>query len=180
MLTLTNFADQSRVNSLVGKIHNKLVFYILLDLHCPLPTFQGFRFEEKLASDPSSHPVKGNLTEIYAECRNHLVLGNCSLVMLIFKCLCKKYRYLIDPYYLSKLNSLPILYNLLHANISSLNGSWNRFWLLLYLLTSVLIPWKVSGEYLYVKGLTGTMVQVNFVLWFLWFTVFVAAKCAKP
>ena len=79
------------------------------------------------------------------------------MVMLIFKCLCKKYRYLIDPYYLSKLNSLPILYNLLHANISSLNGSslctsghadqttrvfsnWNRFWLLLYLLTSVLIP----------------------------------------
>ena len=28
MLTLTNFADQSRVNSLVGKIHKKLVFYI--------------------------------------------------------------------------------------------------------------------------------------------------------
>ena len=117
--------------------------------------------------------------------------------MLVLKSLCEKYYYLVDPYYFSKLSSLPILYNLLHANISSLNGSplrtsghtdqtncafsnWDRFWMLLYLLTSVLIPWKVSGEYLYVKSLTGTKVQVNTVLWFLWFTVFVGAKCVKP
>ena len=200
MLTLTNFADQSRVNPLIGKMHKKIDFlYPLLDLHCPLPAFQGFRFEEKLASDPSSRPVKGNLTKFFPESRNRLLLDKCSLVMLIFKSLCEKYRYLIDPYYFSKLSSLPILYNLFHANISSPNGSLprtsghtgqttcafsncDRFWLLLYLLTSVLIPWKVQvyGEYLYVKGLTGTMVQVNSVVWFLWFTVFLGTKCVKP
>ena len=157
-LTLTNLAHQSRLNPLVGKIHKKIGFlYPLLDLHCPLPAFQGFRFEEKPASDSSSRRVKRNFTEIFPESRNRLILDKCSQVMVILKSLCEKYYHLIDPYYFTKLNSLPILYNLLHANISSLNGSplrtsghtdqtncafskWDRFWMLLYLLTSALIP----------------------------------------
>ena len=128
------------------KSTKKLVFYIPYLIYIVL--------------DSSSRRVKRNFTEIFPESRNRLILDKCSQVMVILKSLCEKYYHLIDPYYFTKLNSLPILYNLLHANISSLNGSplrtsghtdqtncafskWERFWMLLYLLTSALIPWKV-------------------------------------